>query len=75
MEFGFNWMTFSTFDSDSRPMWHGICNCAADHGGGWWFDWCTAAGLNYDSDSIWAVSNVDYDWDVQACTHVPVRAE
>jgi len=41
MEFGFNWMTFSTFDSDSRPMWHGIWNSAADHGDGdgWWFDW------------------------------------
>jgi len=29
------------------------CNCAADHGGGWWFRWCTGAGLNYNGNAIW----------------------
>jgi len=51
---------FSTFDSDNDLCGSG-CNCAADHGGGWWFHWCTSAGLNYDTNSIWVTSSVVND--------------
>jgi len=49
---------FSTIDRDNDECG---CNCAADHGGGWWFGWCTAAGLNYDSNAIWANPSIVYD--------------
>ncbi|CAN9509366.1 unnamed protein product [Ophioblennius macclurei] len=37
-------MKFSTFDRDA-DRWAGG-NCAATHGGGWWYDGCRAANLN-----------------------------
>ena len=55
-----NGKMFTTFDSDNDLCATG-CNCAVDQGGGWWFDWCTAAGLNYDTNSVWVISSVVFD--------------
>jgi len=33
------------------------CNCAADHGGGWWFGWCNATILNLDTKARWHLSH------------------
>jgi len=62
---------FSTPDSDNDQC-AGGCSCAAVYGNGWWFDSCTAAGLNYDITSIWVTSGAVYD--VQA-THMLVKVD
>ncbi|XP_062621141.1 fibrinogen beta chain-like, partial [Saccostrea cucullata] len=37
-------MSFSTLDRDHDRC--GWCNCAVDHGGGWWYNGCHDANLN-----------------------------
>ncbi|XP_077356429.1 fibrinogen alpha chain [Festucalex cinctus] len=44
-------MKFSTWDRDGDT---GAGNCAATHGGGWWYDNCQSANLNQGDGAVWA---------------------
>ncbi|XP_061524733.1 LOW QUALITY PROTEIN: fibrinogen alpha chain [Phycodurus eques] len=46
-----NGMKFSSWDRDNDT---GVGNCAATHGGGWWYNNCQSANLNGGDGAVWA---------------------
>jgi len=62
-------MKFSTWDNDNVHCGH---NCAAVHGGGWWFSCCSVSNINHDAVTYWSDDPIAPTYDVPV-SHMLVK--